>query len=771
MLSDFLVLGVVWGLGILAERVSYRVGKVFLSIISAIFSFFYLLETVISFLFHVELNIQTVGSLAQDAFIFFPGIVRWGIAGMAWLFCVISFLISRKQVEKAISRLGYFILGTLCVIVITGVLAWFVSPFPSNMFTTNGKLLFSRLPEVGEFNIFGKHTSYQDYFRNVKGGNQRPNILILFAESLSPIDSLRVGGLYDHMPHFDRISSEGITFTNFVNNGCTSDTAHVALLRGIEPLGKASYTGFQTYIESLPDFLKNQGYSTTFLSAVSLDFFGQKAFLEEMHFDEIIGEEAFADHKKYVFDAAPDGDLYAKALELIRKKEENNRDPYALIFQSISFHKPYTTPYGDTEELAIQYSDEMLWDFYDTLKAEGFFNNGLLIIVGDHRKMTAEVKWEQESIGDMRHARGVATVVGTGISPWIESPLLIQDTDFFYWLRRYLATGDILVSELYNDPFDGKTAGRERWFMHDNCNSQRAYSLVQIKKDGKFSRSLQDLYSDSEFGTYFPHYLQFQQWNSTDSHCDSQQIIAHAGGKIADFTYTNTLEALNLSYAKGARLFELDILETSDGKLVAGHDRTMVKKNANFSGDIDDTPLSESEFMALQPYQPLAFRSYQLYTPLNIQRINQRFNQHSDTILITDKFNEPLRLAEGLTFTGRVMMEVFSRDAVKEAKEVWIIPIVSENLLFTTKNILQKLQDYEITRVAISRRSLDKYTTLLEQIKGLGIKIYVFHVNFDEGKDEKWVLENEIGKQGTWLAYGMYADDLEKVRECLYPEV
>jgi glycerophosphoryl diester phosphodiesterase len=62
-------------------------------------------------------------------------------------------------------------------------------------------------------------------------------------------------------------------------------------------------------------------------------------------------------------------------------------------------------------------------------------------------------------------------------------------------------------------------------------------------------------------------------------------IIAHAGGKIDGFIYTNSLEALNSSYKKGCLLFELDIQETSDGKLIAVHDWEEFKKITNYQGE------------------------------------------------------------------------------------------------------------------------------------------------------------------------------------------
>ena len=59
------------------------------------------------------------------------------------------------------------------------------------------------------------------------------------------------------------------------------------------------------------------------------------------------------------------------------------------------------------------------------------------------------------------------------------------------------------------------------------------------------------------------------------SHCGEnnteywEHFIAHAGGAIDGITYTNSLEALDLSYSKGCKLFELDLVLTSDDKIIA----------------------------------------------------------------------------------------------------------------------------------------------------------------------------------------------------------
>ena len=54
---------------------------------------------------------------------------------------------------------------------------------------------------------------------------------------------------------------------------------------------------------------------------------------------------------------------------------------------------------------------------------------------------------------------------------------------------------------------------------------------------------------------------------------------------------------------------------------------------------------------------------------------------------------------------------------------------------------------------AVSRRIIEREKKLMLQLRDAGIKVYVYNVNFDPGKDERYVYENELG-----LVYGMYAD-------------
>lgn len=128
-----------------------------------------------------------------------------------------------------------------------------------------------------------------------------------------------------------------------------------------------AYDTYATYEPTLPVFFNGLGYQTTFLSSVTLDFLNEKKFLSGLQFKTIIGEEAFKNEKKYVFDAAPDHVLYNKALNLVQTYQTGS-NPYFLAMQTISSHRPYDTPYGSNTDEMFKYVDRSLYAFYQKLK-------------------------------------------------------------------------------------------------------------------------------------------------------------------------------------------------------------------------------------------------------------------------------------------------------------------------------------------------------------------------------------------------------------------
>ena len=223
----------------------------------------------------------------------------------------------------------------------------------------------------------------------------------------------------------------------------------------------------------------------------------------------------------------------------------------------------------------------------------------------------------------------------------------------------------------------------------------------------------------------------------------NDRFIAHAAGEINGVKSTNSKEALDANYKKGFRLFELDIIKTSDDKYVAAHDWNMWSRFTDYTGEL---PVSHSEF--------LQHKIYGKYSTLDMTGINKWFKEHPDAFLITDKVSDPIHFANQFVDKSRLIMELFSIMAIEEAAKNNIVAMISQKPLNKISgDKVAYLIANNVKHVAISRRIIESKAGLMKELQKHGIKVYVYHVNFDPGKDEKYVLDNEIG-----LVYGMYAD-------------
>jgi hypothetical protein len=149
---------------------------------------------------------------------------------------------------------------------------------------------------------------------------------------------------------------------------------------------------------------------------------------------------------------------------------------YFIWLQTISFHKPYNTPWGNTEELALKYSDEELYRFYQELREIWFFDNGILIIMWDHRKMNAVEENEPEIFGPNRYTRSVATVVWSWIQAGTMDSDLVQHMDFYSSLKKLVWHWSVEVDSIYNDIFTQET-NRTRWITNSEFYENNRYTV------------------------------------------------------------------------------------------------------------------------------------------------------------------------------------------------------------------------------------------------------------------------------------------------------
>jgi len=230
-------------------------------------------------------------------------------------------------------------------------------------------------------------------------------------------------------------------------------------------------------------------------------------------------------------------------------------------------------------------------------------------------------------------------------------------------------------------------------------------------------------------------------------------FIAHAGGAIDGIIYTNSLEAMNLSYSKGCRLFELDLVLSVDDKIVALHDWPA------------STPLTEEEFMNTLIEGK--------YTPMNMDAINRWFENHPDAIFITDKINNPDRVYKEFLFPDRLIMELASWEAVDRAIELGIKPLLSDRFIIddsykviekhiingNSMSIEQLIEEKNIQFICMSHVHIAGNEDFVLWLKKKGVKNYLW--GLDNIKTNGETSEEYIWNHFMNFCYGMYADNFD----------
>lgn len=419
-------------------------------------------------------------------------------------------------------------------------------------------------------------------YKSIQWQWKRPNIIVIFAESFSPEYSLHNGGSFDYMPRTDQIQKDGITFTNYMAPGCVSEQAHTSLLQGIIPISygdlfsQDGYTAFSANHDTLPDFFNKQQYNTTFISTAPLWFLNQRDYLKKIWYKNIIGEEAFSGKQQWTFSAAADEELYKKTEDVMI---QNSEKPYFLTLQTISSHQPRHSPYGDTVEDTFRYTDTQLGKFYDNLKSDKFFDNGLLIIISDHRIRGKPKQDIVDKIGSTRPSKVMATIVGTGITPNTNNDNLYQTIDFHFGLKELVSTGQVPVLSFINNPFDVTQIARDRWIHYckyiDNTIGviQKHATIPQ----NQASQTIQDFIADYQKDQFKKNILQqtgltimsenktfWNEWKKKDF------LLFGHGGAIK-YAPNNSLSGFITAIQQGADGVELDLSYTADGINIVRH--------------------------------------------------------------------------------------------------------------------------------------------------------------------------------------------------------
>lgn len=218
---------------------------------------------------------------------------------------------------------------------------------------------------------------------------KRPNILIILMEGFGGAFVEPLGGLPDVTPHFNRLSKEGIFFTNCYANSFRTDRGTVCTFSGYLGLPMASVMKIPAKSRTLPaiaEGLSKAGYKTDFLYGGDINFTNMKSYLLSTGYQRLTANTDFSLAEQTSNAWGVNDDITFEYLynQLRNRKEEG---PWHTAFLTLSSHEPFEVPYHRLEDKipnAFAYTDECLGKFVDRLKQTPAWKDLLVICLPDH---------------------------------------------------------------------------------------------------------------------------------------------------------------------------------------------------------------------------------------------------------------------------------------------------------------------------------------------------------------------------------------------------
>lgn len=230
---------------------------------------------------------------------------------------------------------------------------------------------------------------------------ERPyNLVIFLQESLGAEYVGCLGGL-PLTPNLDKLSKEGVLFTNLYSTGTRSVRGIEAVTTGFLPSPSESVVKLansQKGFFTLANLLKPYGYTTSFIYGGMANFDNMASFFSGNGFDDIVDETSFSnDGNTYALKGTwgySDEDLVVKANTYF--KSLGDKPFFSLMFSS-SNHEPFEFPEGRIElyekpqatvHNAMKYADFAIGKFFDMAKNEAYYKNTVFVIIADHNTRT-----------------------------------------------------------------------------------------------------------------------------------------------------------------------------------------------------------------------------------------------------------------------------------------------------------------------------------------------------------------------------------------------
>lgn len=324
--------------------------------------------------------------------------------------------VTPKRLQAVSKRLagtgGMILLGGLLFVVVRGGVTESTSNvgqvyFSNDQFLNHSAVNpnFSLLSSMGkskdfasEFNFFDESRRAQlfDGLYTTEDGDsiisvlntKKPNILIILMEGMGGVFVEPLGGLSDVTPNLNRLSEEGIFFTQCYANSFRTDRGTVCALSGYLGLPTASVMKIPAKSRTLPaisEELVKAGYTTDFLYGGDINFTNMKSYLLSKGYQKLTADTDFSLSEQTSNAWGVNDDITFE--HLYNQLKDRKDEPWMTTFLTLSSHEPFDVPYNRLEDKipnAFAFTDDCLGKFIEKLKQTPIWDNLLVVCIPDH---------------------------------------------------------------------------------------------------------------------------------------------------------------------------------------------------------------------------------------------------------------------------------------------------------------------------------------------------------------------------------------------------
>lgn len=217
----------------------------------------------------------------------------------------------------------------------------------------------------------------------------RPNIITIILEGMSAQLVGELGGMEEVTPNINRLSKEGVLFTNCYANSFRTDRGLICALSGYPSFPKTSVMKNTVKSQKLPSLassLNKAGYTSTFIYGGDINFTNMRGYLYSTGYKRIIADDDFTSSERSTHEwGAGDNITFDRLYDTVMAQ---GNSPWHITLLTLSSHEPWAVPYnripGDEVANSFAFTDDELGKFIDRLKKTDKWKNTLIICISDH---------------------------------------------------------------------------------------------------------------------------------------------------------------------------------------------------------------------------------------------------------------------------------------------------------------------------------------------------------------------------------------------------